>query len=274
MNPYAQPGRAGVEPAIQTTDANLPAPPIPDPDYSMSESEEEGDNSVKLATTATTTSTSSSTTVVSSYVPKVPNNLNTVILKPVENVTKLELKGREENVAETSGNSNTSGSSTGSGAISHSFSADEIQRMRTKLKPSKSFPNALQNGNVIHETEGDNSSSGVSSDQEIVVNAASEVKLKPTLKNQVKQPEKVVPRKIVSTEDARSDEDSPSPPFMGFQRNNSLTRKQAAIIAANRARSLAQAQNAVSLTQLPPPIEADSDDEVDGKNAHCIGELF
>lgn len=238
----------------------------------MSESEEEGDNSVKLAATPTTTSTSSSTTVVSSNVPKVPNNFNAVILKPVENVTKVELRARED-IAETSGNSNTSGSSTGSGAISHSFSADEIQRMRTKLKPSKSFPNVLQNGN-IQETEGDNSSSGVSSDQEIVVNAVSEVKLKPTLKNQqVKQPEKIVPRKIVSTEDARSDEDSPSPPFMGFQRNNSLTRKQAAIIAANRARSLAQAQNAVSLTQLPPPIEADSEDEVDGKNAPCIGEL-
>lgn len=238
----------------------------------MSESEEEGDNSVKLATTSATTASTTNNNVVSSNVPKLPN---AVLHKPVENVTKVEFKAREESVAETSGNSNTSGSSTGSGAISHSFSVDEIQRMRTKLKPSKSFPNALQNGN-IQETEGDNSSSGVSSDQEIAMNkeAAAEVKLKPTLKTQVKQPEKVVPKKIVSTEDARSDEDSPSPPFMGFQRNNSLTRKQAAIIAANRARSLAQAQSAVSLTQLPPPIEADSDDEVDGKVASCIGELF
>lgn len=268
MNPYAQPGRAGVEPAIQTTDASLPAPPIPDPDYSMSESEEEGDNSVKLAT-STTQVASSATSATPSNVPKVPN-LNAMIHKPVENVTRVEFKAREEIVAETSGNSNTSGSSTGSGAMSASFSVDEIQRMRTKLKPSKSFPNTLQNGN-IQETEGDNSSSGVSSDQEIVMSAATEVKLKPTLKTQVKQPEKVVPKKIVSTEDARSGEDSPSPPFMGFQRNNSLTRKQAAIIAANRARSLAQAQSAVSLTQLPPPIEADSDDEVDGKVGSCIG---
>jgi hypothetical protein len=86
------------------------------------------------------------------------------------------------------------------------------------------------------------------------------------------EPKKVT---IVSTEDARSDEDSPSPPFMGFQRNNSLTRKQAAIIAANRARALANAQgHAVSLTQLPPPIEADSDDEVDaGTMPSYIGEF-
>lgn len=47
------------------------------------------------------------------------------------------------------------------------------------------------------------------------------------------------------------------------------------MIAANRARALAQAQgHAVSLTQLPPPIEADSDDEVDtGHMPQCIGEL-
>lgn len=254
----------------------MPAPPIPDPDYSMSESEEEGDNSVKLATT-TTPST------IPTNVPKLPNGMM-MNNKPAENVTngiRFELKAKEENVAETSGNSNTSGSSTGSGAVSHSFSVDEIQRMRTKLKPSKTFPNASQENHHAQEAEGDNSSSGVSSDQEIVMNnnhappqPVAEFKLKPTLtNNKVKQPEKVVQpqKKIVSTEDARSDEDSPSPPLMGFQRNNSLTRKQAAIIAANRARSLAQAQSAVSLTQLPPPIEADSDDEVDNAPAPCIG---
>lgn len=250
----------------------MPSPPaIPDPDYSMSESEEEGDNSVKLATTA-----SSKPSTVPMNVPKVPNGLSTLNNKTGQNVTnstKIELKAKEENVAETSGNSNTSGSSTGSGAISHSFSVDEIQRMRTKLKSSKSHSNASQEGHA-QEAEGDNSSSGVSSDQEIVMSAAVEVKPhKPTLTNTVKPQEKTIHRKIVSTEDARSGEDSPSPPLMGFQRNNSLTRKQAAIIAANRARSLAQAQNAVSLTQLPPPIEADSDDEVDNSPAPCIGML-
>lgn len=259
LNPYAQPFGAGMEPP-SAADANQPpAPPIPEPDYSMSESEEEADNSVRLATS----------------VPNSNGSVNTI--------KRNDQKAKEETiVAETSGNSNTSGSSTGSGSMAHSFSVDEIQKIRTQLKSSKSFPNALQNadGSLV-EGEGDNSSSGVSSDQEIVMNTTAEPKPKPTLqfnKQQnktvlkVEEPKRVT---IVSTEDARSDEDSPSPPFMGFQRNNSLTRKQAAMIAANRARALAQAQgHAVSLTQLPPPIEADSDDEVDtGHMPQCIGEL-
>lgn len=254
LNPYAQPGRAGVEPPTVHDASQPPAPPIPDPDYSMSESEEEADNSVRLVMN----------------VPTSNGNVNTL----KRNDQKIK---EEAIVAETSGNSNTSGSSTGSGSMPHSFSVDEIQKIRTQLKSSKSFPNAFQEGSIA-EGEGDNSSSGVSSDQEIMMNTSAESKTKPTLTNQpnkvavkVEEPKKVT---IVSTEDARSDEDSPSPPFMGFQRNNSLTRKQAAIIAANRARALAQAQgHAVSLTQLPPPIEADSDDEVDnGHMPHCIGE--
>ncbi|CRK95072.1 CLUMA_CG008550, isoform A [Clunio marinus] len=185
LNPYAQPGRAGVDPTNNNQDPNqIPAPPIPEPDYSMSESEEEADNSVRLASSMPT-------------------------------------------------------------------------------------------------SEGDNSSSGVSSDQEVMMNNSGESKASkasPLIinntnhnKNQqnkmilkVEETKKVT---IISTEDARSDEDSPSPPLGGFQRNNSLTRKQAAMIAANRARALAQAQgHAVSLTQLPPPIEADSDDEVDASS--------
>lgn len=257
LNPYAQPGRAGVDP----TDSNQPpAPPIPEPDYSMSESEEEADNSVRLATS----------------VPNSNGNVNTI--------KRNDQKVKEEAmVAETSGNSNTSGSSTGSGSMAHSFSVDEIQKIRTQLKSSKSFPNAFQEGNAM-EGEGDNSSSGVSSDQEMMINAPApvETKLKPTLVNNNHQQNKMIlkieePKRvtIVSTEDARSDEDSPSPPFMGFTRNNSLTRKQAAMLAANRARALAQSQgHAVSLTQLPPPIEADSDDEVDsGHMPHVIGEF-
>lgn len=296
LNPYAQPGRAGVEPP-SSNDANAPpAPPIPEPDYSMSESEEEADNSVRLA----------------SSTPSTNGNVNTI--------KRNDQKKKEETiVAETSGNSNTSGSSTGSGSMAHSFSVDEIQKIRTQLKSSKSFPNAFQNPDgSIAEGEGDNSSSGVSSDQEMMMNSSAEVKPKAASVNvqpskvNVQQPNKVTaqqsklnhqqnksvamqtkvntqlnkttvrineePKKvtIVSTEDARSDEDSPSPPFMGFQRNNSLTRKQAAIIAANRARALAQAQgHAVSLTQLPPPIEADSDDEVDaGSMPSYIGEFI
>lgn len=251
LNPYAQPGRAGVEPP-STGDSNIPAPPIPEPDYSMSESEEEADNSVRLATNV--------------------GNGNKAMNGSVNTIKRNDQKAKEEPAAETSGNSNTSGSSTGSGSMAHSFSVDEIQKIRTQLKSSKSFPNAFQEG--VQEGEGDNSSSGVSSDQEMMMNTTAEKKAKPTMVNKlqskVEEPKKVT---VISTEDARSDEDSPSPPFMGFQRNNSLTRKQAAMIAANRARALAQAQgHAVSLTQLPPPIEADSDEEVDaGHMPTCIG---
>lgn len=77
-----------------------------------------------------------------------------------------------------------SGSSTNSTSLAHSFSVDEIQKIRTRLKCSKSYPDDFleqkenpagdgeQDGantdtNVTrNETAGDNSSSGVSSDQE------------------------------------------------------------------------------------------------------------
>lgn len=294
LNPYAQPGRAGVDPSNGSDASQPPAPPIPEPDYSMSESEEEADNSVRLAT-------------------NVPNNNGNV-----NTIKRNDQKAKEETMmAETSGNSNTSGSSTGSSSMPHSFSVDEIHKIRSQLKSSKSFPNAFQDESVA-EGEGDNSSSGVSSDQEIMMNSSAESKPKPQLskpmplqqtqhhqqtqyhqqtkqhqqqiqhqpqpqqQQQHQQQNKMVlkieePKKvtIISTEDARSGEDSPSPPFMGFQRNNSLTRKQAAMIAANRARALAQSQgHAVSLAQLPPPMEADSDDEVDtGHTPHVIGEF-
>jgi SH3/ankyrin repeat-containing protein len=269
LNPYAQPGKPGVEPAVTPEGALIPPPPpmppaIPEPDYSMSESEEEADNSVRLA---------------SASVP-VKNNVSSI---PIN-------QKAPEPIAETSGNSNTSGSSTGSSSMPHSFSVDEIQRIRTQLKSSKSFPNAFKDKDKDldehHEAEGDNSSSGVSSDQEIMMNNSvpsppkvaqqkiSITQQKSSITQTVPKKEEVHPKKevppkkevIISTEDAPSDEDSP--PITGFQRNNSMTRKQAAIIAANRARALALSQKSesstsVSLTQLPPPIEADSDDEVD-----------
>lgn len=258
LNPYAQPGKPFVEPVLQSPDddSSIPLPPppppaIPEPDYSMSESEEEADNSVRLA---------SASAVVNNNITNA-NNVNKI---------QINQKVVVESVAETSGNSNTSGSSTGSSSMPHSFSVDEIQRIRTQLKSSKSFPNAFKDKDKDEddgrgcEGEGDNSSSGVSSDQEIIINTKSPPKInqqqeKPTLVTKKEEKKKEV---IVSTEDAASDEDSP--PLTGFQRNNSLTRKQAAIIAANRARALALSQNsAVSLTQLPPPLEADSEDEVD-----------
>lgn len=254
-----------------------------------------------------------------------------------------------------------SGSSSGSNSIPHSFSVDEIQKMRVKLKASKSFPNDLprqpsdqQNDestdnqqyqttqvqkplklvsqkdklSVISHDECDNSSSGVSSDQEVsnpksIINKSCKnvSNAKTTLSNNTlianpennncpKEPQTIVGilktntanahsaattqipnTKILTTvnkksvnlpimsntvkktsvtiaEDAKNannykDLDGnvlhspPSPPSNGFQRHNSLTRKQAATIAMNRGM---HAKSAISLAQLPPPIEGDSDD--------------
>lgn len=242
----------------------------------------------------------------------------------------------------------------------HSFSVDEIQKMRIKLKSSKSYPNELlrqqseqqqqqqseqQRTNSTQQTnhqgapqksilqkdklsaalnheEGDNSSSGVSSDHEInmtqthasntnrttsvksgigamdnnntkesttihsamktpsnitqtvkIIDAVNKKSINlPPLSNVTKKISSAVNAKVVVVEginckqplndnDYYDDDeimDSPSPPSKGFQRNNSLTRKQAATIAMNRA---IHTRNAVSLVQLPPPIEADSDTE-------------
>ncbi|EAA07141.5 AGAP010413-PA, partial [Anopheles gambiae str. PEST] len=156
-NQYAQPGRPGADTQQQIAQPQAlyksppnSAPPLPEPDYSLSESDPDEDNSVRLVRTH---------------------------IK-----TNGDLKTQNPGMAaETSGNSNTSGSSTGSSSMPQSFSVEEIQKIRTKLKSSKSYPNDFlrqQNsqpsqpgvehgasGGVPHE-EGDNSSSGVSSDQE------------------------------------------------------------------------------------------------------------
>lgn len=181
-----------------------------------------------------------------------------------------------------------SGSSSGSSSIPHSFSVEEIQKIRTKLKSSKSYPNDFlrqQNqqggggGNQANEDNGDNSSSGVSSDQEVTVtcNDIPAVKASPAPKIDPKKVGSLLEQKkmavlITQTVPAvRSDEDdgdqSPSPPATGFQRHNSLTRKQAATIAANRAKANQQniqQRHAVTLATLPPPIEADSDETDSG----------
>lgn len=309
--------------------ATLPtgtAPPIPEPDYSLSESDGEDENSILVARN-----------------------------------TKLNEKIALLDMPETSENSNNSGSSSG-GSMSHSFSVDEIQRIRTNLKTSKSYPNELLkpvNQNEIDSTtqknsdiprsppnvaehieEGDNSSSGVSSDQEIPLNSGQIATNQDTLKKKPstllvgvatpKQPtlsttqtqqqtQSIKSSTVTATkvntllvnskqlapslspalaskipnlrkheepittvgstrhcisissninnnhnfdteEEQRSEDDgelSPSPPAIAFQRHNSLTRKQAASIAMARAN-----RAAVSLVQLPPPIEADSDTEM------------
>lgn len=237
--------------------------------------------------------------------------------------------------------------------MTHSFSVDEIQKMRVKLKTSTSFPNEMRqqtqshpqphptsipqqqqnqqhhqdhhlqlplHHHLHHHEEGDNSSSGVSSDQEMTsshtqIHVPAPVKSQPQYqpyssthiihshpKPQLDLNNKATPattpkpmptqtpaggfgtlRKknhhhhirtidmdreaaAMATSDHEEDDhreatpdvDSPSPPSKGFQRHNSLTRKQAASIAMNRA--MQTRASAVSLVKLPPPIESDHDE--------------
>lgn len=117
---------------------------------------------------------------------------------------------REKTVIRVGGSSVTEGSggsSTSSGSLPHSFSVDEIQKVRTQLKSSKSYPN-----DFLPTEDGDNSSSGVSSDQE------------------------------VPPQDQR--EIAAAPPANRCQQRAALTR------------------NAVSLAQLPPPLESDTEEVV------------
>ncbi|CAK1578046.1 unnamed protein product [Parnassius mnemosyne] len=164
-----------------------------------------------------------------------------------------------EPVAETSANSNASGSSSGSGSMQHSFSVDEIQKIRTRLKSSKSCGDELGGG---ERDDGDNSSSGVSSDQE--------AQAKPR-RDKVSFCDSVTVKSgndVISTEPVHSSSESLAP----MQRHNSLTRARAAAVAAAvagaaRGRSAAErlgvdvckapgrARCAVSLAQLPPPPE-------------------
>ncbi|KAK9886959.1 hypothetical protein WA026_019217 [Henosepilachna vigintioctopunctata] len=158
-NPYAQPiqttrsnSSASMKERLRKIPTSLSAsnvrvtspgdtPTIPEPDYSCSESEvetdEENKNNSNLAA-----------------------RLSAVQLQPVEN----------------SGNSNTSGSSSGSSSAPRSFTVDEIQKGRSLLKSSKSYPEDFLRKNEADPRveDGDNSSSGVSSDQEAHSNTNSE----------------------------------------------------------------------------------------------------
>lgn len=121
--------------------SNNQPPIIPEPDYSLSESSAgESDNE---------NGTSRNNHVVRLRVTQQP-------------VTQPQQMQQAE----------TSGSSSGSGSMPHSFSVDEIQKVRTSLKSSKSYPNdfsAKKKVSIIapEDEDCDNSSSGVSSDQEI-----------------------------------------------------------------------------------------------------------
>lgn len=199
--------------------------------------------------------------------------------------------------------------------------------MRVKLKSSKSYPNEFlnQDNSEKHDDkhpskhlskdtlsanhdECDNSSSGVSSDQEVTASNArtiaktsnntnmiintnpveskhgilkssvtnknpvtnaptstivSNVKIVETKKSINLPPLSNVTKKISAavseaTHNSNDDfDDFDELPAKGFQRQISLTRKQAATIAMNRSLNT---RSAVSLVQLPPPIEGDSDD--------------
>uniref|UniRef100_A0A0A9WCY9 SH3 and multiple ankyrin repeat domains protein 3 n=1 Tax=Lygus hesperus TaxID=30085 RepID=A0A0A9WCY9_LYGHE len=125
-----------------------------------------------------------------------------------ESDTEREKTVIRVNTTNTEGSGN---SSTSSGSLPHSFSVDEIQKVRTQLKSSKSYPNDFLPGTE----DGDNSSSGVSSDQEISNNP---------------------------------------PQFEPKEASSTLPRPERAQARTNLTR------NAVSLAQLPPPLESEADD--------------
>lgn len=110
--------------------------------------------------------------------------------------------------------------------MAQSFSVDDIQKMRTKLKTSKSYPNDFlrqQNQNRINENneEGDNSSSGVSSDQEIQANNNGTPEAKKTPIITIKQETKP----IVQTE-PKSVKVTPSPIVVQQNLKPSLVKNQ------------------------------------------------
>ncbi|KAJ8724805.1 hypothetical protein PYW07_015763 [Mythimna separata] len=128
-------------------------------------------------------------------------------------------KGEPAAVAETSANSNASGSSSGSSSMQHSFSVDEIQKIRTRLKSSKSCGDELG----VERDDGDNSSSGVSSDQEAQARP-------PPRRDKVSFCSSVTVKSsndVISTEPVHSSSESLAPPPPPMQRHNSLTRKRA-----------------------------------------------
>ncbi|XP_023706146.1 SH3 and multiple ankyrin repeat domains protein 3 isoform X3 [Cryptotermes secundus] len=195
--------------AANLSSLSVGPPPIPEPDYSLSESEgeSEGEGGGRGRSQA------------------VPQSVVVA-------------------AAEMSENSNASGSSSSSGTMPHSFSVEEIQKVRTQLKSSKSYPNDFLLLNADTGEDGDNSSSGVSSDQDVPVGP-------PT-----------------GFDDGRSSEGSggSAPDEKGvkgpdFQKQTSVM----VTVPSGRQRTAISGgiltRNAVSLAQLPPPLERDGEAE-------------
>lgn len=180
-------------------------PPIPEPDYSLSESDDDDD-------------------VQSDRRQATPQGVVVA-------------------AAETSGNSNASGSSSSSGTLPHSFSVEEIQKVRTQLKSSKSYPNDFLVPNSNTGEDGDNSSSGVSSDQDVPVGPPS------------------------GFDDGRSSEGSGgSAPDEKVVQGADLKKQSSLVtLAPSRPRTALSGgtltRNAVSLAQLPPPLEGEGEAE-------------
>ncbi|XP_072757291.1 uncharacterized protein Prosap isoform X6 [Anoplolepis gracilipes] len=201
-----------------TTAAPNSAPPIPEPDYSLSESEndDEGED-------------------------ETDEDGESEIAKELE---KAAAREKLEATRETSGNSNTSGSSSsGSGSLPHSFSVEEIQKVRTQLKSSKSHPNdfLLQTQQSLVE-DGDNSSSGVSSDQDVPVGPPMGFD-DTAVRNLVNQENNQHSGGALLTGVNPIDKESSQTKRPGYGGSGLLTR------------------HAVSLAQLPPPIEADAEEQ-------------
>ncbi|XP_026462252.1 uncharacterized protein LOC113364006, partial [Ctenocephalides felis] len=276
-NPYAQPIRKN---SINNT-ATLP-PPIPEPDYSMSESDEEQmQGRIRSNTNPNLQSNRIGVTIPVSgdrtHVQRIKvthGDNNTIIntesqqrIIPSNNTPNVQVKSQTNggtngngSASETSGNSNTSGSSTNSTSLAHSFSVDEIQKIRTRLKCSKSYPDdfleqkdnpgdgeqqdgANNDTNVTrNETAGDNSSSGVSSDQEGAdINSKGKF---PDINKQQHDKKSTAPTKLGTNtvsqlrQQHQLEINGGIQSNLGFsktmQRHNSLTRKQANSIALAR----------------------------------------
>lgn len=195
------------------------APPIPEPDYSLSESENDDDEGEDDET-----------------------DEDGEIAKELE---KAAAREKLEATRETSGNSNTSGSSSsGSGSLPHSFSVEEIQKVRTQLKSSKSHPNdfLLQTQQSLVE-DGDNSSSGVSSDQDVPVGPPmgfDDTAVR-NLANQENNQHSGGTTLLTGVGPIEKESNQIKRP--GYGGSGLLTR------------------HAVSLAQLPPPIEADAEEQ-------------
>ncbi|XP_043466953.1 SH3 and multiple ankyrin repeat domains protein 3 isoform X4 [Leptopilina heterotoma] len=173
-------------------------PPLPEPDYSLSESENEAENNLEKID----------------------------IVNKKKEVNKTTPTEKIEPDKETSEHSNASGDSESnnsynSGSLPHSFSIEEIQHVKKQLKTKHSFAE-----------DGDNSSSGVSSDQDIPVGPPSGF-----------------------------DDTTRKGETRHHANEKSSDKENCSIKRFNHGSSGILTRHAVSLTQLPPPIEAEAEDQ-------------